>query len=277
MLAAQHAAECLANGNGMWHSRAPDAREAFILSPTFLKDPSGRRFDQSHWWWGVCDSYDRNKPPALRPAMQYHWAPEGRGCHALRHDQPRLPSVDELAASFCRQHANTSILFVGDSIQGQLFTTFAHLMGYVEVVEGFSNPCYAFKYPKGAHEVDVTARLCGGSVTARFLRNEVLLLKACRENDSPAGCSATGPRRRDAPTSSCSPTRTRWLIILPQSTRKWNSTRTRRSSRYWRVCLGYWALQMMSQQRGGYAGLAWCSAACTRPSIIARKRYHGGT
>ena len=185
MLAAQHAAECLANGNGMWHSRAPDAREAFILSPTFLKDPSGRRFDQSHWWWGVCDSYDRSKPPALRPAMQYHWAPEGRGCHALRHDQPRLPSVNELATSFCRQHANTSILFVGDSIQGQLFTTFAHLMGYVEVVEGFSNPCYAFKYPRGAHEVDVTARLCGGSVTARFLRNEVLLLKGVQGKRSP--------------------------------------------------------------------------------------------
>ena len=183
----QDAAGCLAHGGGRWQTRslAASDREAFELDRRFVTNPPGQRggalFNDSHWWWGICDDYQvriNHRPPHTRPALQYRWVPEGRGCQALRHGRGELPPTEELADAFCSRYANKSVLFVGDSIQGQLFTTFAHMVGFVSrTVENFSNPCYKWKEEKGAHEIDVTARLCRADdrgVTARFLRNEFL-------------------------------------------------------------------------------------------------------
>ena len=50
-------------------------------------------------------------------------------CAQLRKGQPELPSLRTLASSFCTRHAGRTVLFVGDSVQGQLATSFAMALG----------------------------------------------------------------------------------------------------------------------------------------------------
>ena len=51
----------------------------------------------------------------------HEWRPEGDGCDALRKGRAALPSLAELACAFCARHAGRTVLFVGDSVQGELY------------------------------------------------------------------------------------------------------------------------------------------------------------
>jgi hypothetical protein len=50
-------------------------------------------------------------------------------CAQLRKGQPELPSLRTLASSFCTRYAGRTVLFVGDSVQGQLASSFAMALG----------------------------------------------------------------------------------------------------------------------------------------------------
>ena len=128
------AASCLALGQGSWRPLRGVQTEPYLL------DPELRLGREKRHWWGVCDAdlsrgnesagqHAVERPP--RPALLHEWAPEGSGCAALHKDQPALPELGALACAFCAMHAGRSVLFVGDSVQGELFLAFASILGVV--------------------------------------------------------------------------------------------------------------------------------------------------
>jgi hypothetical protein len=102
----------------------------------------------------------------------WSWLPQGPGCIAVA---ALLRDKDALRRTWCKRFAASSVLFVGDSTQGQLFLSFAHLIGVGSAVSRMSQ-CALRKFSTEPRELNVTAQLCGGTgaVTARFLRNELL-------------------------------------------------------------------------------------------------------
>lgn len=167
---------CLAHGDGSWHF-SNRSRPRYTLSPTFMPG-----WEKSLWWWGCegacckkgCATCFHDKH-SVRPELLWDWKPEGDGCDALP-----AASFDQLRVAFCDKFAGRSILFVGDSIQGQFFSSFAHQVGYVDSKVG-ANSCCKMMLGGGAHECDVTATLCskakGRGVRVRYLRNAYLYLE----------------------------------------------------------------------------------------------------
>jgi hypothetical protein len=188
----EEAISCLAHGQGTWKQLRKDTEqtEPYILHPEL------RLGREKRHWWGICDDdlAERNKsqpvtsdatiplpvrPP--RPALLFEWAPEGSGCAALRKRGDLLPDHGALACAFCARHAGRSVLFVGDSVQGELFLAFASILGVRRHHVNPGNEGCRRVAPKGSgrDELDVTLQVCGEGereVTVRFIRNELLWL-----------------------------------------------------------------------------------------------------
>ena len=204
----EHAAyQCLAHGRGSW-TPSPASAHAVNdkatgyyppLSPSFLTvmvKSGAVDFNESKWWWGTCD--ERAASAAApgggslgRPDLSWRWEPAigDAGCNALRKQYARLPHVKVLVQAFCEQHAGVNILFVGDSIQGQLFTSFASIFaennhGTPHDLRAHGNrweKCRIQKdYKLFPHEIDHSVTLCAGRVRLRFIRNEWLTYSAAK-------------------------------------------------------------------------------------------------
>ena len=75
--------------------------------------------------------------------------------------RPHESALPGLGAAFCRQHNWTRVLFVGDSMSGQMFTSFVHLLGAWRSVDLSAHPkaaaCAAMHMAGGSHEIVVQA------------------------------------------------------------------------------------------------------------------------
>jgi len=107
----------------------------------------------------------RGRPAAMERTQMGAWC------------EPRRPA---LAERFCRVWNGREVAFVGDSTQGQMFTSFVHLLGAHWVDDrGSTEACSKERVHGGAHEYVVDAEVCsrfGTRVRARFRRNEWLSL-----------------------------------------------------------------------------------------------------
>ena len=176
-------------GGGGGHAH----EEPYLLAPDVL--PSANK---SKWWWGACDDDLRRgivRPP--RAAVMQSWEPDGEGCDALKKGRRRLPPLRTLALAFCKRHAGESVLFVGDSVQGQLFISFIMAIGVRSArpqldPENMPRCAKDRKYLQSlahVHEfhMDVTLCVAGeAGVRARFIRNELLSLAPPHEGAAAA-------------------------------------------------------------------------------------------
>ena len=186
-MSALEAAHCLAFGRGGWRKEPRPARERYLIDKTSYLP----HFHLSKWWWGSCDddirratwSNGQRRPP--RAELSYTWMRRhGHGCATLNHNRIEPPTADRLSASFCRRWQGRTLLFVGDSQQAELFTSFAQLVGIVNTTYTTTSRCFARKRKygavgRGSQEVDVQVRLCSpapGGVLAIFKRNEGLFM-----------------------------------------------------------------------------------------------------
>ena len=175
------AAECLAHGNGTWDVSMNNASEPYLLGSELRLGRENRH------WWGVCDadlfSNQSNAPRRRAPRQEllHQWVPEGHGCSSLRKGREALPELSALACAFCARHAGRTVLFVGDSVQGELFLSFASILDALHVTVNPGNQACRKVAPRGSgpREVDVSITVCGDgerAITARFIRNERLWL-----------------------------------------------------------------------------------------------------
>lgn len=135
------AATCFAHGEGRWVALPEDATEPYLV------DPAVRMGRREAKWFGRCDADINEKNRSLmrpaRPAVRWRWEPTGNGCAALQgeptsgstsysaaasnlgdagHKSAPLPPLGALACAFCARWAGRAVLFVGDSVQGELLT-----------------------------------------------------------------------------------------------------------------------------------------------------------
>ena len=176
-------ARCVASGNGSWHAAASSADEPYLLAADYLPAATTGK-----WWWGTCDDdlrRGRFRPP--RAAVLQHWEPSGDGCSALRKGRDSLPSLQTLGAAFCRRHAGKTVLFVGDSVQGQLASSFASALGVWKSEPQMRQPMPRCAKDRGylhslskIHEFNLEMLLCAADresgVRVLFIRNELLWL-----------------------------------------------------------------------------------------------------
>ena len=172
---------CLAHGHGSW--RPLGGNDVLQTEPYLLR--SELKFGrESRHWWGICDAdmvKNQSVVRAPRTAVLQQWVPDGKGCAALRKQHDVLPDVGALACAFCARHAGRSVLFVGDSVQGELFLAFASILGVVHAKPNQGQEGCRKVAPRGSGptELDVSIQACGEgeqSVTVRFIRNELLSL-----------------------------------------------------------------------------------------------------
>ena len=202
--AAQH---CLERGRGTWRSVVSDgAEEPYLLAPDFLP-----KANLSKWWWGACDDDLRRgmvRPP--RAAVLQTWEPDGEGCDDLKKGRKRLPSLKVLAKAFCQRRAGRSVLFVGDSVQGQFFVSFAMALGVYSSEPQLNRtriPTCAkdAKYLASlatVHEFHMDMQLCAPGpqgIRARFIRNEMLSLSVVPPADTKHLASGHAGRRSPPP------------------------------------------------------------------------------
>ena len=166
---------CIASGAGDW---VASSLEPVKLSPTFLKN-----WQQSVFFWGQCEE----APRALR------WEPRGEGCDGLA-ATARSPT---LAQDFCDAFSGASVLLVGDSVQGELFSTLAALLGADRGVQDEAaarRRCLPGSrlMAHHAHEVRVETLACDGRLGIEFIRNEFLLWAGARDT-----LDAAAIRRQD--------------------------------------------------------------------------------
>ena len=105
-------ATCLAEGNGEWKSNYSRPLYAKLSPDRFIAN-----FNASKYFWGHCGvkRYD------------HAWVP------TCKCDFPRPM---DLVADFLDQFAGKHVLFVGDSVHGQFFTSLAHILGFTSSEEG---------------------------------------------------------------------------------------------------------------------------------------------
>ena len=154
---------CLAGSGGAW---VASTLAPVVLDPAFLKN-----WAASVFFWGRC----AREPDALR------FERTGAGCGALA----PLAASPTLAAEFCDAFRGATLLIVGDSVQGELFSTVASLLGATAGVQDRAEArrrCLrrARLATHQAHEVVVDARACAGTVGLRFVRNEFVLWAGAR-------------------------------------------------------------------------------------------------
>lgn len=214
---ARAAAACVSHGRGRWVATSAPERargEPYLMPTDYLS-----RANISRWWWGVCDDDLRRgevRPPRAA-AVDYAWEPHGEGCEQLRKHRHRMPPLSVLARAFCAAHAGRSVLFIGDSIQGQLFTSFVLAAGVFHSEPQIHPRSSGVRPPRCAqdrhyltglaaiHEFNLDMRIChpdpARGVRARFIRNEPLWPDGAKpprptgtgsaSTDVPGGASAT--------------------------------------------------------------------------------------
>ena len=197
--AAHLASACLAHGHGTWVPLQGAQTEPYLLT-TELEETLKR---EPRHWWGICGSDlkrdastgDISGRPA-RPSILHEWTPDGRGCDALRKGNHALPEFDALACSFCALNAGRTVVFVGDSVQGELFLAFASILGARSPRVNPGNEGCRRVAPRGSGkaELDMSMEVpCssdGAVITLRFIRNELLWL------DDDANARTRHPDRR---------------------------------------------------------------------------------
>ncbi len=151
---------CISEGNGSW-IRKSDRENPYLIGPSF----TGPKYASSRWFWGACDAglnYTRS-------AVQWKWKPTCR--HS---DTVVRVGLDHVR--FCSAMEGKSILFVGDSTQSQMFTSFVHLLGAqkADILVNACNPFAAQIHYIG--EIDLRADVCNGNLRVHFVRNEYLWL-----------------------------------------------------------------------------------------------------
>ena len=127
----------------------------------------------SLYHWGTAQTRHGQEPTPCDGGVKYEW----ESACAARHRVGAYPTTgrwDAAARAFCTQFDGAHVLFVGDSVQGQMFTSFLHLLGAHRgsVVDG--GKC---GFTGGSHEVLIRAAACSHfstNVTAQFIRNDLL-------------------------------------------------------------------------------------------------------
>lgn len=235
------AGACLASGQGTWltaaqrdarnvaHANHASSSDPFypLLPPSFITLKTERGtvlFNESRWWWGTCDEqHAASHLVGQRPELGWIWEPtvDDPGCVALRKGQSVLPSIDTLTHAFCKSHAGANILLVGDSMQGQLFSSFASIFAAQEPTtrrelharQNSWSSCRIQKdYKLYPHEIDHSVTLCdngprgaAGGVSLRFIRNEWLMFDdADNERIRSPGRGTTSGQMRGAGLTMCS-------------------------------------------------------------------------
>ena len=107
----------------------------------------------------------RNKSVIGRPpraAVLQQWVPQGNGCASLRKHHGSLPDVGVLSCAFCSRYAGRTVLFVGDSVQGELFLAFASILGVISflIMLSFMMPV-KFEWAMVRLGTAQTAEYCG--------------------------------------------------------------------------------------------------------------------
>ena len=126
------------------------------------------------------------------------WQSEGAGCDSLRKGRRTLPSLRTLAHGFCERHAGQTVLFVGDSVQGQLASSFAMALGaYASEPQLPARGTLHSHLPRckkdrkylaalaTMHEFNLNLLACGEgaqAVRVRFIRNEAVLLVSSHDD-----------------------------------------------------------------------------------------------
>jgi len=141
--------------------------------------------------WQICDALYSAKPHRSpdRYATRHIWQPSGSGCTSLLPEG--IPTMQDVVRRFCLRRAGSSILFVGDSTQGQLFQSFASILGAnrlrrprVTVTEdeaswagsnAWCNPNEA-ETEDGRFYHQLESVCPTGDVTLRFVRNDLSVL-----------------------------------------------------------------------------------------------------
>jgi len=185
-VAATPVQKCLAEGGGDWAARDEVRDPWYTLPPDYLPG-----FNGSYFWWGRCDHFLR--PNGLfhsypQRVKKHRWHPKGPGCEHL--PPPKRLNFPPLSQAFCDAFAGKRLLFVGDSVQAEFFTSFVNNFGLVRARqeprarEGWI--CHEgndyFRDVRNPHELDMVAELCPvagggtGRVVARYLRNEHILI-----------------------------------------------------------------------------------------------------
>jgi hypothetical protein len=140
---------CISHGNGTW---VPSPRSAsYTLSNDFLPN-----FSTSKHFWGKC---------GLK-SLTHAWIPSGNGCSA-RYDEDTIALFNTL---FHRKR----VLFIGDSTQGQFFTSVVHTVG-LETSYVSSRGVRHFQMCLGnAYEREMIVETKGG-VVMQFVRHDTLM------------------------------------------------------------------------------------------------------
>lgn len=175
-------ARCLARGDGSWVPRPESDEHYTSMSPLYVgQNPRAAKY------WSKCDERARAGQSAYaanaKARIGFMWQPAGEDCAGLGGPSASL-LFPELKRAFCARFAGKKLLFVGDSTQGQHFTSFVHSVGVTSSWWSRPTPCYhGWKIPLRSETdaFDVTVQLCGGAVEARNIRNEHLLLNASEQ------------------------------------------------------------------------------------------------
>lgn len=132
--------------------------EEYMSAPYTLNESFLPNWSKSRWFWHC---------PEQPKAGKLSWVPQQIDIN--------LTSL-QLRSKFCSMIPGKIILFVGDSITGQMFSSFVHLLGIGGDVQQLGN----FSSLQ-AHEIGLTTTTCanfldGDFVNVSFIRNEYLSL-----------------------------------------------------------------------------------------------------
>ena len=162
---------------GVWRD-TPDRPPPYILAGN-LNSTLGDKYlagfrEGSYQHWGAAERHSGQKDwEPCDGGVKYEW----ESACAARGRVGAFPAAGRwtvAARAFCAQFDGAHVLFVGDSLMGEMFTSFLHLLGAFRgtVVDG--GKC---GYQGGSNEVLIRAKVCSrfaGNVTAEFIRNDLL-------------------------------------------------------------------------------------------------------
>ncbi|KAJ1634185.1 hypothetical protein T492DRAFT_975168 [Pavlovales sp. CCMP2436] len=184
------AAACVARGDGQWVRRTTGDL------PYRLRSDYLPNWNTSMHYWGQCDrTFDLagestpDRAARLLLSRTLRWVPAGDGCEALNEEPGGgLPTLDTLRSRFCAAFAGSLLLFIGDSVQGELFTSLAHILQWRTATAPQCMPATPrlMESAKDPEEVVVEVEVCGSAgapvrlapVRLRFVRNEFALLNS---------------------------------------------------------------------------------------------------
>ncbi len=182
---------CIRAGEGAWLA-SPHIQPAYANLPEveWFADADGSplalRFRDSKHFPGKCGGGDGGR---RANATRFTWEPSGTSCSALRRGRERLPPLRQLASEFCAHARQLSrptpirLLFVGDSMMSTLFVSLVAALGGRELryANTSEQPCLdrdriRTDLRRHVGPLDHSSSVCAGGVSARFIRNERLII-----------------------------------------------------------------------------------------------------